>query len=76
MLWEAAHGPVPAGHALAFVNGDKTDIRLDNLECISRRELMARNTVHNYPPELRQIIRLKGAITKRIATRSRKEKQP
>lgn len=73
MLWEAAHGPVPAGHALAFKNGDKTDIRLDNLECISRRELMRRNTVHNYPPELVQVMRLKGAITKRIATRQKKE---
>lgn len=75
MLWEAEHGPVPAGHALAFKNGDKTDIRLDNLECISRRELMRRNTVHNYPKELVQVIRLKGAITKRIATRTRKEQQ-
>lgn len=73
MLWEDANGPVPAGHTVAFKNGDKTDIRLDNLECISRRELMRRNTVHNYPPELRQVIRLKGAITKRIATRQKKE---
>jgi hypothetical protein len=37
---------------------------------------MQRNTVHNYPEELRQVIRLKGAITKRIATRTRKEQQP
>lgn len=75
ILWEEAHGPVPPGHVVAFANGDKTDIRLDNLECISRRELMLRNTVHNYPPELRQVIRLKGAITKRIATRQKKEQQ-
>lgn len=73
MLWEEANGPVPAGLAIAFRNGDKTDIRLDNLECISRRELMARNTVHNYPPELVQVMRLKGAITKRLATREKKE---
>lgn len=73
MLWEEANGPAPAGHTIAFRNGDKTDIRLDNLECISRRELMARNTVHNYPPELVQVMRLKGAITKRIATRQKKE---
>lgn len=73
MLWEEANGPVPAGHTIAFRNGDKTDIRLENLECISRRELMRRNTVHNYPPELVQVMRLKGAITKRIATRQKKE---
>lgn len=76
ILWEQHHGPVPHGHAVAFRNGDHTDIRIDNLECISRGELMARNTVHNYPPELRQLIRLKGAISKRIATRVKKEQQP
>lgn len=72
--WEAVNGPLPEGHCLVFVNGDKTDRRLENLQCITRRELMMRNTVHNYPPELRQVIRLKGAITKRITTRTRKEK--
>lgn len=75
MVWEAVHGPVPKGHILAFKNGDKTDIRLDNLECIHRRELMARNTVHNLPEDLRHVIRLKGAISKRIATITRKEQQ-
>lgn len=73
ILWEQAHGPVPAGHTIAFINGDRADLRLENLECIHRRELMRRNTVHNHPPELRQVIRLKGAISKRIATRLKKE---
>lgn len=77
MVWEAAHGPVPKGHVVSFKNGDPADCRrLENLELIHRRELMLRNTVHNYPEELRQVIRLKGAISKRIATRTRKEQQP
>ena len=76
LVWEAANGPVPKGHVLSFINGDKLDCRLDNLQLITRRELMQRNTVHNYPEELRQVIRLKGAITKRIATRTKKEQQP
>jgi hypothetical protein len=77
LTWEAAHGPVPKGHVVSFKNGDGADCRrVENLELLHRRELMARNTVHNYPEELRQVIRLKGAITKRIATRTRKEQQP
>lgn len=76
LLWREHHGDIPARHAVVFKNKDRADIRIDNLECISRRELMARNTVHNYPPELRQVIRLKGAISKRIGTRERKEQQP
>lgn len=71
--WEAVNGPLPEGRVITFRNGDKTDCRLENLVCIHRRELMQRNTVHNYPPELRQVIRLKGAISRRIATLSKKE---
>jgi hypothetical protein len=71
-VWEAANGPLPAGHAIAFKNGDKTDIRLENLECIARRELMARNTVHNLPKPLAQAIQLLGALNRQINT---KEKQ-
>lgn len=73
LIWREHHGPIPAGHAVVFRNKDKTDIRIENLECISRQELMRRNTVHNYPPELRQVMRLKGAISKRINTRTKKE---
>lgn len=66
LLWEEVNGPLPAGHAVVFRNGDKTDIRIDNLECITRRELMARNTVHNLPEDLRQVIRLKGVVNRKI----------
>src|SRR5437868_4059231 len=52
LVWEAANGPLPKGYAICFKNRDKADIRLDNLECITRRELMQRNTVHNYPKPL------------------------
>jgi len=71
LVWEAAHGPLPAGHAIAFKNGDKTDIRLDNLECISKSELMARNTMHNLPKELTSTIRLLGALNRHINKKER-----
>lgn len=70
LVWEEAHGPVPAGHALVFKNGDRTDIRLDNLECLSRRALMARNTVQNLPQPLKQTVQLLGALTRQIRRRS------
>ena len=71
VLWEATHGPVPKGHAIAFRNGDKSDIRLDNLQCISRRELMARNTLHNLPKPLVQTIQLLGALNRQIRRKTR-----
>jgi len=69
--WEETHGPVPPGHAVAFKNGDKTDIRLDNLELITRAELMRRNIVHNLPPELKTVIQLSGALKRVIRRKAR-----
>jgi HNH endonuclease len=72
LLWEKHHRRrVPRHHALAFRNGDRTDIRLDNLELITRRDLMARNTVHNLPKPLAETIQLLGALTRQIRRRTR-----
>lgn len=76
LTWEAAHGPVPKGHVVSLKNRDPADgRRLENLELIHRRELMQRNTVHNYPEELVKVIRLKGAISRKI-NRINKEQRP
>jgi hypothetical protein len=75
LIWSGAHGPVPAGHAIVFSNGDKADIRLENLACITRRALMARNCVHNLPKPLVQAIHLLGALNRQIRRRSRGEEQ-
>lgn len=69
LLWEAAHGPIPKGHVICFANGDKTDIRLDNLTCVPRRDLLARNSVHNLPAPLPQAIQLLGALRRQIRKR-------
>lgn len=65
LVWEAEYGPVPQGSAIVFKNGNKRDIRLDNLECITRQELMQRNTRHNYP-ELKEVYAVKARITRTI----------
>ncbi len=75
LLWEATYGPVHKGHAIAFRNGNKGDIRLDNLECISRRELMARNTVHNLPKPLAETIQLLGALNRQIRRRTKSHEE-
>lgn len=72
LVWIEAAGPISKGHRLVFRNGDKTDIRLENLELITMRELMMRNTIHNLPEELKEVITLKGAITRRVTYGNRK----
>jgi hypothetical protein len=66
LLWEQHHGPVPAGHCVAFRNGNRTDIRIDNLELITRRERMLRNTVHNLPKSLVEVVQLRGVLQRKI----------
>lgn len=73
IVWEAAHGPLPVGHAIVFCNGDKSDIRLDNLECITRRALMLRNSVHNLPKPLSLAVQLLGALNRQIRQRTHAE---
>lgn len=46
-LWEVANQTNrPEGMILAVINGNPDDIRLDNLELISRAENMRRNSKH------------------------------
>ncbi|MGN6206022.1 HNH endonuclease signature motif containing protein [Humibacter sp.] len=71
LVWEAAHGPVPPGHAVVFKNGDLRDIRLDNLALITRADLMRRNSVHNLPAPLPQLVQLIGAVNRKINRRTR-----
>lgn len=70
-LWEQHHGPIPPGHAVGFRNGNKADIRIDNLELLSRAELMRRNTVHRYPPELKHTLRALGKLKTAIQKTAR-----
>lgn len=77
LVWAEAHGPVPAGHVVAFLPGRRTSeierIRLDALELVSRRDWMKRNTFHRYGPDVVKVIQLRGQITRQINHRAREE---
>jgi hypothetical protein len=75
VLWEQAHGPIPPGHSVCFRDGNKQNVALDNLELVSRRELMRRNTVHNLPAPLPQTIQLLGALRRQIRRRTQQHGQ-
>lgn len=66
LIWIAQHGPIPEGHVVVFRNKKRTDIRLDNLEMISRAELMQRNSIHRYPEPVKEVIRLSGKLNRTI----------
>jgi hypothetical protein len=70
LLWQKHRGRIPRGHVLRFKDGNKQNIRLSNLELITRRENRLRNCFYRrYPPDLKRavyaLITLKRAITMR-----------
>lgn len=71
LVWEEHHGPIPEGHIVRFINGIKTDVRIENLECITKSE-NARRNVNNMPPEIRKINQLRGALQRQINRQERK----
>lgn len=73
MLWEQHHGPVPAGLILIFRDRNKQNIQLDNLELITRAELCRRNTIHRYPPEVKELIRLQKKLEREIRKKANEE---
>lgn len=80
LVWIAANGPIPEGHAVAFKAGrattDLKKITLDAIELLSRGQLMRRNSYHiNYPKEIGQLIQLRGAVQRQINKRAKNEKQ-
>lgn len=61
-IWMQHNGPIPKGFNIAFKDGNQANCKLENLELISNEELMNRNTIQRYPPELKKAIRLISKI--------------
>lgn len=76
IVWRDAGRDIPPGHALVFKDGNKRNFDLDNLELVTRQELMRRNSYHNnYPKEVGEIIQLRSALNRKINNRLKKEKE-
>lgn len=71
LVWEAANGPIPAGHIVVFKSPALRtvvleEITLDRIECVSRAEHAKRNHPRSKNPELGRLVQLKGAITRQV----------
>jgi hypothetical protein len=80
ILWEAANGPIPAGHVVVFKLGKPItvleDITLDTLELVSRAELMRRNSFHTrYPKQVALLVQARAVLTRQINRRTKKESE-
>lgn len=71
--WWSATGHLPRrGQVVRAKNGDPHDTRFENIELVSLREHMSRNSVHRLPKPLAQLVQLRGALVRQINRRERK----
>lgn len=72
--WELKHvflfksniGEIPKGYNVIFKDKNKENFELSNLLLISDAELMALNTIHNYPEELKSTMKLLKKLNRKI----------
>jgi len=75
--WFKAHGSYPPPtHVLTFKDGNKLNCDVANLEMITKGEHVKRNGIHSYPPEVVQVMLLRGALNRRINNARKKEHEP
>lgn len=65
-LWERTYGPIPEGKIVVFKDKNTMNTVIENLECITREELMIRNSIHKYPEEIKKTIKAISLITRQI----------
>lgn len=75
VVWERDVGAIPPGHIVVFRPGLRTTdpqlVTVERLECISRAENVRRNSVHLLPPELRELVHIRGRLTRAINSKAR-----
>ena len=73
LLWEQHHGPIPKHFIVIFRDKNQNNITIENLECISRIELMKRNTIGRFPAELISAIKTIHKAKKTIENHGKKQ---
>lgn len=53
-VWEQTHGPVPDGYVIVFIDGNRQNCSLDNLQLLSRADLGRRRAARETPEQRRQ----------------------
>ena len=65
-IWTDANGPIPNKHIVTFKDGNTRNCQLENLQCISMKENVIRNSIHRFPEEIKEVIKLTTKLNKKI----------
>jgi hypothetical protein len=65
-VWIEHNGAIPKKSIVRFIDGNTRNCDISNLEMISMRDNMDRNTIQRFPEEIKQIIKLTTKLNKTI----------
>lgn len=71
-IWMDHHGPIPEKHIISFKDGNTLNCDISNLELLSMAENAKRNSIHRFPDDVKEVIRLKAKLTKKIKQNGKK----
>jgi hypothetical protein len=73
IIWQRLNGPIPSDYVLTFIDSNKQNCKITNLSLITKKQNAINNSVHRFGPELAEIYRLKGLVTRHINRREENE---
>lgn len=65
-IWNQHYGEVPKGSAVIFKDGNRQNLIIENLILVTRKELMLKNTIQRYDPELQFTMKVLSKLKKKI----------
>lgn len=66
IIWESVNGSIPDDSIIIFKDKNIENFDINNLQMITKTENMLRNTIHQYPKPIQQVIKLKNKLKKKI----------
>ena len=61
-VWTQANGEIPKGTVVNFIDGNFMNCELSNLQLKTRGEMAIMNSIHRYPAEVRDLIKLTNKL--------------
>ena len=65
-IWEQTNGEIMKGNVIVFRDKNTMNCKIENLEMITRGENLKRNWLHNYPDEIKTLIKTKNKLINKI----------
>lgn len=76
LVWEQHNGKIPKGMVVAFKDRNVDNTSIENLELVTRAEMMKRNHFHRLPQSLKSIIFVIRKLNKKIRKYEKQNPRP